>query len=244
MSNKQQRVNKIIIFTLMVLGAVSVSLLIKLTLWVASAPRIGSVCVLAASLVLSPIVHASDLGVIGPTYPILEEDLLVFIQTRVQAMHANGLWQTVQSQMRARAECYRDRPVPVSGITATTETRQWRFNPSVVLDGDLVDQAGHCIAPHNTVLNPLRYHGLSKALIFYNADSVQQVQWALALNKKLRQKDKLILVQGSLLTEEKRFGKPIYFDQAGHLTTHFGIRHVPAWLKQEGDQLLITEEKL
>lgn len=44
-----------------------------------------------------------------------------------------------------------------------------------------------------------------------------------------------------MLSEEKRFGKPVYFDQNGRLTTRFQIKHVPAMISQEGLKLIIRE---
>lgn len=80
-----------------------------------------------------------------------------------------------------------------------------------------------------------------KRSFFFDADDVAEVKWVIALDKKLKGQDKLILVKGSLLTQEKIFTKPIYFDQAGHLTTHFGITRVPALVQQHGLQLKISE---
>ncbi len=84
---------------------------------------------------------------------------------------------------------------------------------------------------------------MSKVLIFYDADDKDEVKWVVDVDKKLGGHDKLILVNGSLLTEEKRFLKPIYFDQGGKLVNHFGIQHVPAAISQEDRSLRITEVK-
>jgi len=54
-------------------------------------------------------------------------------------------------------------------------------------------------------------------------------------------KDKLILVDGSVLKALNLFKKLVYFDQAWHLTTHFAIHHVPAILRQHGELLKISE---
>lgn len=82
---------------------------------------------------------------------------------------------------------------------------------------------------------------LSKALIFYDGDDENQVHWVLERDNKLKGHDKLILVNGSVLSQEKIFKKSIYFDQAGKLTSRFEIKHVPALVKQEGTKLNIME---
>lgn len=185
--------------------------------------------------------YAKDLGVMGETYPIMETDFLDFIQARIAKMQQGGEWQSLKNQVQQDAIRYRDRPKKVEGITRVQKTKSWVFDPSIRLDHDLITPDGKRIAATGTHVNPLDYISLSKALIFYNGDDPDQVSWALAQDKKLNQRTKFILVQGSLLQQEKQCQKQIYFDQAGRLTTRFGITHVPAMVSQEGSVLRIKE---
>lgn len=187
---------------------------------------------------------AYDLGVMGETYPIIEVDFLQFIQSRVDMMQKNGQWQSLQRHIQRDAIHYRDRPKVVAGLVRATETKIWKFDPSIVLDHDVTTPEGKLIAMAGTHVNPLIYVSLSKALIFYNADDPDQVKWAIQQDKKLKGHDKLILVNGSVLIEEKRFKNPIYFDQSGRLTSRFGITHVPAIVVQDGLALRIKEESI
>lgn len=52
---------------------------------------------------------------------------------------------------------------------------------------------------------------------------------------------KIVLTGGRPLELEREIGSPIYFDQAGELTTKFNISYVPAIVEQEGKYLKITE---
>lgn len=185
--------------------------------------------------------NARDLGTVGETYPIVETDFIEFIQQRMNILQQQGEWKRVETAMIARTDHYRDRPTPIEGLSATQIQRQFYINPGVTLDHDVFDQDHKLIAKAGTYINPLVYVPLSKALIFYNADDVKQVKWVVAKDKELNGKDKLILVKGSLLTEEKRFKKHIYFDQAGRLTSRFQIKHTPAMVMQSGMSLLVTE---
>lgn len=187
---------------------------------------------------------ATDLGVMGETYPILEMDFIDFIQSRASQIQQNGAWQSLQRHATQKAIAYRDRPTRVAGITRATQMKNWKYDPSIILDHDVVSPDGKLIAVAGTRVNPLHYISLKKALLFYSSDDEAQVKWALEEDKKLNGKDKLILVNGSVLNEEARFKKPIYFDQSGQLTSHFGITHVPAKIMQEENILRITEIKL
>lgn len=187
--------------------------------------------------------YANDLGVMGETYTIMEADFLDFIQARIETMQKDGQWQHVQDRMQEDAIRYRDRPGKVNGITRTYETKSWKFDPSIVLDHDLSTHEGKLIAPAGSRVNPLQYMSLSRVLIFYDGDDPDQVRWVLEQDKKLKGHDKFILVNGSVQNQEKQINKPIYFDQAGTLTSRFGIRHVPATVLQDGLMLRITEMK-
>jgi conjugal transfer pilus assembly protein TraW len=177
----------------------------------------------------------------GDTYPILEMDFLEFIQARIETMQQNGLWQSVQNKLQQDAVRYRDRPKPVLGITRALENKSWTWNPSLLLDHDIKTPDGKLIAAQGTIVNPLRVISLSKVLIFYDADDQDQRRWALQQDKHYKGNVKYILINGSVLGEEKRLNKPIYFDQAGQLTSRFGITHVPATVMQEGMVLKIAE---
>lgn len=212
----------------------------------ALSPSILILCVAISAIALHypKIAIAKDLGTFGDTYPIAEEDFLEFIKRRLSELEQQGQWKKVKEKMVMDAKHYRDRPTPVAGINKTTQSRTFLLNPGIILDHDVTDNNGKLIAKAGSFVNPLIFVPLTKTLIFYNADDVAQVKWALAKDRELKGKDKLILVGGSVQTEEKRFSKSIYFDQSGRLTTRFQISHVPAFVSQDGVMLKITEIKL
>jgi len=189
-------------------------------------------------------IYAKDCGVMGETYTIIETDFLEFIQSRIESMQQNGKWQQVQVNMQQHAIQYRDRPHAVKNISRAEEVKSWKFDPSIVLDHDLTTHEGKLIARAGTRINPLEYMSLSKTLIFFDGDDETQVKWVIELDKKLKGRDKLILVNGSVINQEKKFSQSIYFDQSGTLTLRFGITHVPATVTQNGLRLRITETRL
>jgi conjugal transfer pilus assembly protein TraW len=198
---------------------------------------------LGLTLSLTTFCYAKNIGTIGQAYPILEEDFIEFIQTRASDLEKSGSFTALQNSMKTKAKQYRDRPTRVEGIGKTQKEKSWLFDPSIVLDHDVNTPDGRTIAFRGTHINPLAYVPLSKILIFYDADDKNQHDWAVNLNKKLKGKDKIILVNGSMLDEEKSFPNPIYFDQSGRLSKHFGIHHVPAVVDQDGMLLRIREVK-
>lgn len=199
------------------------------------------ICILLTSICGIQKIYAHDIGVMGETYPIMEKDFLEFIQERVKEVQHNGQWRSLQNKMQQDATTYRDRPKSVFNITKATQTKTWKFDPTIQLDHDVRTPDGKLIAASGTRINPLSFISLSNTLIFFNGDDPEQVKWVLSQNKKLKGKTKLILVNGSVLEQEKLFSSPIYFDQEGRLTNRFQIKHVPAMVSQEGLHLKISE---
>jgi conjugal transfer pilus assembly protein TraW len=191
---------------------------------------------------ISPqIVQAKDLGTVGQTYSIIEEDFLVFIQNRIKLMQQNGEWQRLQNQFSEDVAKHADRPHALDRIGNTTHDRTWYFDPSITIPYDLTDQGGRIFAKSGTTINPLKFISLHKALLFFDGDNAKHIEWAKKIDLELKGKIKIILVRGSIIENEKRFSKPIYFDQEGRLTTRFQISHVPALVRQEGEKLIISE---
>lgn len=185
-----------------------------------------------------------DLGIVGQVYAIKEEDFLEFIKSHLAEMQQSGELQRRIQQFQSNVSNHTDRPVPVVGITRASTTRTWEYDPSITTPYDLKDYNGNTFVKAGTKVNPLNYVSLSKTLIFYNADDSDQVNWVKDQVIKLHDSVKLILVNGSISSQEKIFHKPIYFDQLGKLVEKFNITHVPAEVSQENLYLKITEAAL
>lgn len=192
-------------------------------------------------LFLSPLSFAKDLGVVGRVYPIKETDLLEFIQNKISIMQQNGDWIKLQSQSKERIAKHIDRPLSVLNIHKTIIAKSWRYDPSISVPYDLKDTDGNVFAKAGTRVNPLSFTTLHTALVFYDGDDKEQVEWAKKINKKFDGKTKFVLVNGSIVEQEKIFQKPIYFDQQGRLTKTFHITQVPAVVYQDGMELVIAE---
>ncbi|HVV69608.1 MAG TPA: type-F conjugative transfer system protein TraW [Gammaproteobacteria bacterium] len=187
---------------------------------------------------------AKNIGVIGQTYPIQEQDFLQTIQQEMQQKVQSGEWAKWQAQQTANLQNYADRPTPVDGLTPTLETRTWFYDPTLIVPYDIRDTNNRLIAANGSQFNPLDILTWTYALIFYDGDNPQQVAWVQQMDQEYQGKTKLILVNGSVKEQMQHFQKRVYFDQGGHLISRLNITHIPALVVQEGKQLKITEVKL
>jgi len=198
--------------------------------------------VILCSLTLSSAGQASDHGVVGQTFPVIETDLLSVIEQRLQNLQASGGIDRMNAEFARRAEAKVRRPTPVAGITPATQARVWAFDPTIVIEKDVKDQKGNYVARAGQTVNPLDFVAMHQALVFVDGDDKAQMEWATSQYSDL--KAKIILVSGSPIEEMTARKRRFYFDQEGRLTGKFGVRHTPAVAEQDGKIIKVSEIKL
>ena len=185
--------------------------------------------------------QATNLGTIGPTYPVAEKNLLDVIMARLRAKEASGELKRHEQEARDRAAYAVNNPRPVDGLRRAQAARTFYFDPTFTLQSNVVDGTGAVLFPAGTRKNPLEVVSLSKHLLFFDARDPGQVARARELIEHYQGKVKPILVGGSYLDLMKRWNKPVFYDQDGTLVRKFGIAAVPAIVSQEGQRLRIDE---
>jgi conjugal transfer pilus assembly protein TraW len=184
---------------------------------------------------------ASDLGKVGPVYPITEKDMLELIKTRLLEKEKTGELAKLQQEAVKRSMNSIQNPKPVPGLGKTAKARTYYFDPSVTADRNHTDAEGRIVVAAGTRVNPLDYVSLSRHLLFFDARDKAQVARAEALIHHYQGKVKPILTGGSYVDLMRQWKAQVYYDQSGILVRKFGIRHVPALVSQEGRRLRIDE---
>lgn len=184
---------------------------------------------------------AQDLGDIGETVEIIERPLDVVIRERISALQEAGEFDRINQRLKRRVKKYVSRPTPVEGLGQARENRSYFFDPSVVLDTDVVDAKGNILHRKGASANPLHYTSLSRAMVFFNADSEKEMSWAKQFYDAQAIKPYMIMVAGHVENTMKKIGGRIYFDQRGTLVKQMHIENVPAIVSQEGEYLRIDE---
>jgi conjugal transfer pilus assembly protein TraW len=178
---------------------------------------------------------------VGPTYPIIEPDMLKEIERTLREKEKSGELAMLQQEAIRRSEQSAANPRPVAGLRRTQEPRSYYFDPTVVANRRLTTPEGKVIVEAGQRFNPLDQVSLSHWLIFFDARDPVQVRKAEALMKWADDKAMPILTGGSFIDMQKRWQRPVIFDQAGVLVRKFGIQQVPAVVMQEGKRLRIDE---
>ncbi len=180
---------------------------------------------------------AKDLGVRGETWPVIEQDLLALIETRLHAMQASGEWARLETQARERARARLEEPDLVPGLSPARESRSWLFDPAIRTARDIRTADGQLIAAAGTSVNPLRHRPLSRDLLLIDGRRPAEIFWALGHERPAV----IVLLAGRPLDLTRQHGRPVFFDQGGRLAARFGLSVTPVQIRQEGVQLRISE---
>ena len=180
---------------------------------------------------------ARDYGQRGTVFPVIERDLLEQIHSRLTQMERSGETARLNNELKRRTIARVNRPDPVSGIVRASEARRLSFDPTITLAADIRGAKGELIHAAGTRVNPLDSVQLRADLLFLDGDDPDQLAWALKQDANA----KLILVKGAPLELMKARQRRFYFDQGGKLTAKFGIRSVPARVRQDGRLLEVSE---
>lgn len=219
---------------------------------VAGASFTKRLIIIVTSLAAINTVQAKDFGKNGHSYQVAEQGFLAMIEERLSKVDPEELRTHMQ---KVTAERIRE-PEALEDIERAEESRVFYFDPSYVVEEDIVLPCGQLLHRKGTRVNPLDHMEFDRELYFIDARDKDQVRW---IKSKLRlgkneaannsnesgeRLEKIILTGGSPQRLQEELGRDVYFDQKGELSTQFGIRHVPALVIGEGKFLKIVEEKI
>jgi len=200
-----------------------------------------SAALLVALLPMSFAVLADDLGVVGPTYEIVERDVLELITSKLKQMEQSGELAKYQEDYKNKVVSNIEHPRPLAGFKSTETAGTRYYDPSVVTEKDIVDATGKVLYARGTRVNPLDYIGWNSYLLFVDGRDEKQLAFGKKIAATSDRPVKIVLVAGEPLALMRKWKSTVYFDQGGKLIKRFAITQVPAIVRQEGKRLRIDE---
>ena len=183
---------------------------------------------------------AEDLGVVGKTYEIAETDLLEVIHRELRAMETDGRLARERQRLQARVKARVRRP-PGIRLPRATESRAYHYDPSVTTEYDIIDDRGNVIYTAGTAVNPLDYTALRTPIVFFDGDDQAQADWVREFVGVSPDRHLLLMTNGPVVELMQEWNIRLYFDQHGRYSEKFGIRALPAVVRQDGARLRIDE---
>lgn len=201
----------------------------------------SSMALLAALFQIATSAVAEDLGVVGPTYSIIERDALEMITSKLKKMEQSGELAQYQEDYKNKVVSSIEHPRPLAGFKATETASTHYYDPSIVTQKDIVDATGKVLYPRGTQVNPLDYIGWNTYLLFVDGRDEKQLEFSKKIVAASDRPMKVVLVAGEPLALMRKWKSSVYFDQGGKLIKRFSIAQVPAIVRQEGKRLRIDE---
>lgn len=184
---------------------------------------------------------AEDLGVVGPTYSIIERDALELITSKLKQMEQSGELAQYQEDYKNKVISSIEHPHPLTGFKSTETAATHYYDPSIVTQKDIVDATGKVLYPRGTRVNPLDYLGWNTYLLFVDGRDEKQLEFTKKIVATSDRPVKVVLVAGEPMALMRKWKSSVYFDQGGKLIKRFSINQVPAIVRQEGKRLRIDE---
>jgi len=203
--------------------------------------KIISSLLLIAFLPMSSGAEADDLGVVGPTYEIVERDALELITSKLKHMERSGELAQYQEDHKNKVINSIEHPRPLTGFKSTDTASTHYYDPTIVTQKDIVDATGKLIHPRGTRVNPLDYVGWNTYLLFVDGRDEKQLAFSKKIVATSDRPVKVVLVAGEPMALMRKWKSSVYFDQGGKLIKRFSIAQVPAIVRQEGKRLRIDE---
>jgi conjugal transfer pilus assembly protein TraW len=204
--------------------------------------QIIATVVLSVSVSVSVSAYGYDFGQKGQVYSIIEKNFLEYIYEKLNRYKDEGRLEQLQDKLVSTTKRRVMRPSGVN-LPPVMKTSVRYYDPSLTLEKDIYNEKGQLIAAKGTKVNPLDKIGLTKKLVFINADNDKEVTFA---RKQLdtNLSSKIILVNGSIYDVNIELNRPVYFDQEQRLINRFNITHTPTVIDQHDRLLRITEVRL
>lgn len=180
----------------------------------------------------------TDYGIVGHTFPIIEQSLLEVIMARLKEASKDGRLEVLQEQFKEKAIKKIMHPTRVENVKLASANRSWTYDPTIIQIEPILDHQGKVIIEAGTTINPLDQLSWGEPLLLIDGEDLEQIEWV------IKQQGKIVLINGSPVLLSKQLEREVFFDQGGLLTERFRIGAVPVIVEQEGKLLRVSEVKI
>ena len=186
--------------------------------------------------------QAKNIGRYGPVHPIKEQDFLEYIQETLLKQQASGELQKKIDTARNKVIEGIEQPVGIL-LPQAEEKQVHYFDPSIIVQQDIMDHKGNVVVKRGTKVNPLEKTIITKKMIFF--DGMDEAQSAYILNVAKKDIRVIpIMVRGRPLDMMRDTNQRMYFDQHQILIKRFGVNQLPTWVVQEGVKMRVESVPL
>ena len=197
---------------------------------------INRILALALFFLCASPASAINLGTVGVTYEIAEEDALVAFQERAKQVD----WSKIFSREKTEKLIREYKPKGLVSLPRASEDRTFHVDMTYTLEFDIPDGKGGILYPKGYTFNPLDYVQMPTVLVIINADDTDQVKWFKESGYDKDFKAMLLLVGGSYSDLAEKLDRPVFYADE-RITSKFKLKAVPSVVRQDGAFMEVKE---
>ena len=177
--------------------------------------------------------YAEVVGTFGNTYSITEQDAYEEIIQKVQKHN----WQKEFARIDRNIK---NKTTVNFKLRHAKESKIFYVDPIYTLDFDITNEKGQIIYPKGYSFNPLQYMQFPYTLVFFDANSITEIQWIKSQNLVSRWDVMLIATNGDAVKTAKMLNKTVYV-ASKKMLDRFQIKSTPSILYAQNKMLLVQE---
>lgn len=182
---------------------------------------------------VSLTLHAETIGKTGNTYSIVEPDAYEEIKNKMKQTNWQKLWDKMRQSAKTKTKVN-------FSIAQAKQDKTFYVDPTYTLPFDITDDKGKVIYPEGYRFNPLDYMQFPYTLLFFNANSVEQVTWIMKNKIHERQDIMFIAVSGDVAAAQAQL-KRIVYGCNQRLLDKFQIKAVPSFVYSQNRYFVVRE---
>ena len=182
-------------------------------------------------VLLSSFLYAKDFGIIQHTFPIVEENLITVLKKRLLSIQDNPLVskKAVLKEMVTNPKGFI--------LPNAKKFHIFMYDPTYTIEKDIKTHDGKLLYKKGFQFNPLKNIDHLGGLLIFDGANLAHIHWALKQSSSF----KWIITNGKPLSLEKKYQKPVYFDQNSAIIHQLSITALPARITKCGLLLKIEQ---
>ena len=180
--------------------------------------------VLAAHTRLEPV---------GPTYPIVEQDITKELQQKSTTIDLDALFNSHN----------RYQPANLHPLPRAASDRVFTVDLTHTLEHDIKDGQGNLLYPQGFTFNPLQYARLTGGLVAIDGSDPEQIEW-FKMSPYFQNQRAILLLSGGYAVEVKQeLKRPVYY-LTHDIAARLQLKAAPSVVVEQDNKLTVREVRL
>lgn len=193
-----------------------------------------------AIFLFAPLFYARasvvDLGTVGATYSIQEQDALAQIQNKLKQYDFSNFF----TKQRFLDSFHRYEERISTDLPIAKEHKIYRVDMTYTLPYDIPDGKGGILYPKGYTFNPLDYIRIPFVYVIINAEDKKQIVWFKKSRYYNEVKSMPMIIKGDVLTIQEQLKVPVFYADK-RIVKRFQLKAVPSIAYQKGGEFYVEE---